>query len=112
MRLTGEGDERILTLEELATELQASVRSVRRHVAAGVIPALRLGPRTTRFLLSDVLVALRVAGLAREGRKAKAALGQPFSMREHLRLKAANWGLVESDELERRRQQKEGRHGT
>lgn len=111
MRLIGEASEPILTIEELATELQASVRSVRRHVAAGVIPALRLGPRTTRFLLSDVVGALRVAGLAREGRKAKASLGQPFSMLEHLKSKASNWGMV-PDELERKRQQKEGRHGT
>ena len=104
--------EPILTIDELATELQASVRSVRRHVAAGTIPALRLGPRTTRFLLSDVVGALRVAGLARDGRKAKASLGQPFSMLEHLKSKASNWGLVPADELELRRQQKEGRHGT
>lgn len=107
-----DASEPILTIDELATELQASVRSVRRHVAAGVIPALRLGPRTTRFLLSDVVGALRVAGLARERRKAKTALGQPFSMREHLQAKAANWGVVSEDELERMRQRKEGRHGS
>jgi len=53
-----EGEERLLTLEELAGRLQYSVDWVRQQVRLGRIPAIRFNARAWRFHWPTVLKAL------------------------------------------------------
>lgn len=49
----------ILTPEELAKRLQVSVRQVQKMTEAGELPYVMLGERLRRYVLADVLQALR-----------------------------------------------------
>jgi excisionase family DNA binding protein len=56
-RRPGKGE--LLTVDELARALGESERTIRNWRAKGIIPTLVLGHRSLRFVLSDVLEALR-----------------------------------------------------
>ena len=53
------GHGELMTVDELARALGESVRTIRNWRAKGVIPTLVLGHRSVRFVLDDVLEALR-----------------------------------------------------
>ncbi len=49
----------LLTIRELSKTLSISIRTLRRMVSQQDIPAIRLGIRTLRFDLDDVVEALK-----------------------------------------------------
>lgn len=49
----------LLTLVKVAELRKESVRTVRRRIASGDIPAYRVGPRAIRVRASDALAGLR-----------------------------------------------------
>ena len=53
-------DEKLLTLDEMAVVLRIHPVSLRRFVAAGTVPVLRVGG-VLRFVPSEVLDALRAS---------------------------------------------------
>ncbi|MCK4873827.1 MAG: helix-turn-helix domain-containing protein [Phycisphaerales bacterium] len=53
---------RLLTVQELATELSVQPETVRRWARDGRIPALRVSGKTIRFDLEDVCAMLRRVG--------------------------------------------------
>ena len=56
-RRGGGGDGRLLDTKELAAQLGCSVSTVKRQVAAGAIPVVRIG-RLVRFRRGDVAVLI------------------------------------------------------
>jgi excisionase family DNA binding protein len=60
----------LLKAGQLASKMQTSVRLVRRMVADGEIPFVRLG-KSVRFYYPDVLAALKKATEAEQGSAAK-----------------------------------------
>lgn len=53
----------LLTLDEVAERLRVSVNTLKKYVSTGVIPVIRLSPRTFRFDWDAVLAALdRIGG--------------------------------------------------
>jgi excisionase family DNA binding protein len=58
----GERNTQLLTSTQVALHLGVSTRQVTRMVQRGELPALRIGPRTLRFVLVEVVDALRREG--------------------------------------------------
>ncbi len=54
----------LLTISELANHLRCSTKTIRRKVAAGIIPAIQLGDNGSglRFDLDEVLKAFKSRG--------------------------------------------------
>lgn len=94
----------LLTYSELAYRLKVSVKTVRRLVAAGLIPAKQVGGRH-RFYWSDVLGALPASGAARSARRLPPLAGRP-DMIAYLKEKAAHHYAHPVDELAQRRAQR------
>jgi excisionase family DNA binding protein len=53
------GDERLLTIEQLAGRIQYSVQWIRDQVKAGRLPAIKFNRRAWRFHWPTVLAALQ-----------------------------------------------------
>ena len=51
---SGQENDHLLTLEQVAVQLQVSRRSVERYIKSGHLPAVRLSARKLRVLQSDV----------------------------------------------------------
>ena len=51
---TAEPAERLLTLQQSATHLGVTDRTVRNYVARGLLPAQRIGPKLLRVRFSDL----------------------------------------------------------
>lgn len=97
-----------LTYSEIAARLKVSVRTVRRKLAAGLIPARTCGRRVL-FDFADVWNALpdaRVAQATTRFRRLANGAPAPIPMVEHLKHMAKNWHVV-PDELEAMRRRKE-----
>lgn len=97
-----------LTYQEIAARLKVSVRTVRRRLAAGQIPARTCGRRVL-FDFDAVWNALPDAQLVQAtSRYRKLAQGapSPIPMVEHLKQVARDWHVV-PDELQARRLRKE-----
>jgi len=56
---TDTNDEALLTLQQTAARMQVSRRCVQKFVSRGLIPAIRVSRRCTRFHWPSVLAALR-----------------------------------------------------
>lgn len=59
MSTTTQADSAWMTTPDVADHLQVTDRTVRRMIAAGELPAYRLGPRLLRVKRSDVDALLR-----------------------------------------------------
>ena len=55
----------LLDEKDLAQELQVTTRTVRNYRQAGIIPYIRIGKRTVRFDLQDVVTFLKKRGGSR-----------------------------------------------
>jgi excisionase family DNA binding protein len=64
----GPGVQRLLTTAQVAERLAVSARTVQRLVAAGLLPALRLGVRLLRFDPEAVERWIAAAGASRPWR--------------------------------------------
>jgi len=49
----------LLTADELAEELKVRPETVKRWAREGRIPEVRISPKVRRFVLADVVMALR-----------------------------------------------------
>ena len=97
-----------LTYNEIAARLKVSVRTVRRKLAAGLIPARTCGRRVL-FDFADVWNALPDAKpelAARRYRRLAQGAPAPIPMVEHLKQVAKDWHVV-PDELAAARLRKE-----
>jgi|GEM_PF-4402239 len=57
---------RLLTIKDVSRILSISIRHLRRMIAGGSIPVIRLGHRTLRFELEEVLAALKTISKGRQ----------------------------------------------
>ena len=55
----------LLDEKDLAEQLQVTTRTVRNYRQAGIIPYIRIGKRTVRFDLQDVVTFLKKRGGSR-----------------------------------------------
>lgn len=97
-----------LTYQEIAARLKVSVRTVRRRLAAGLIPARTCGRRVL-FDFDAVWAALpdaRAAQATSRFRRLAQGAPAPIPMVEHLKQVAQNWHVV-PDELAAARLRKE-----
>jgi excisionase family DNA binding protein len=52
-------DDTLLNADELARILDVRPATIRRWARQGILPEIRIGPKTRRFCYGDVLAALR-----------------------------------------------------
>ena len=64
-RLAGDGVPEFLSLDEAAEAMSVSVKTIRRWIASGTLPAYRCGKRAIRIKLEDLEAAPRQIPSAR-----------------------------------------------